>query len=102
MVTNLQRDGFTVGEVGSLEYDSVPLWRSLSAVGIIAGLLLFATLYPGLWGAFMALAVLGLGVVAGSGFNWDALALVAALIFPILGYGLLPKPRVGATCGYAY
>ncbi len=91
LVTNLQRDGFTVGEVGSLEYDSVPLWRNLSAVGIVAGLLLFATLYPGLWGAFMALAVLGLGVVAGSGFNWDALALVAALIFPILGYGMLPS-----------
>jgi hypothetical protein len=91
LVTGLERDGFTVGEVALLEYNSIPLWRAASATGVVAGLILFATLYPGLWGALIASAVLGLGVVAGGGFNWDALALVAALIFPVIGYGVLPN-----------
>lgn len=81
--------GFTVGEVEAVAYRSPVVLRALASVGILAGLVLLAGLYPGLWGVFVAGGVLALGVLAG-GVSWDALALVAALTFPVLGYALLP------------
>ena len=88
--TSLEADGYSIGEVRRLEYDTVPALRALSAVGILAGLALLALMYPGIWGVVVAVAVLSLGILAG-GPDWDALALAAALAFPVLGYGLLPK-----------
>ncbi len=87
----LERDGFVIGKVKPLEYDTDLLLRYLSTVGIIAGLLLLVMMYPINWGIFVALGLLGLAVFAGKGLNWDALALVTALTFPVLGYGLLPQ-----------
>ena len=87
----LERDGFVIGEVKPLEYDTSPFLRYLSSIGVIAGLLLLIMIYPVNWGVLVALGLLGLGVFAGEGFNWDALALIAALSFPVLGYGLLPQ-----------
>ncbi len=87
----LEKDGFVIGKVRSLEYETDPLLRYLSALGIIAGLLLLVMIYPINLGIFVALCLLGLGVLAGEGLGWDSLALVAALTFPVLGYGLLPK-----------
>lgn len=93
----LGRSGFSIGEVALLDIDYLPnaLLRALSAAGIAAGLALLSLLYPGAWGVFIAAAVLGLGVLAGGGLNWDAWALAAALAFPVLGYGLF-KPRPAA------
>ncbi|MFX3793567.1 hypothetical protein ACJBQ4_11225, partial [Streptococcus suis] len=45
---------------------------------------------PAPWGAVTGLAVLGLGVLAG-GPDWDALALAAALVFPVIGYAHLEE-----------
>ncbi len=87
----LEKDGFIIGAVKPLEYDTNPLLRYLSAVGVIAGLLLLIMIYPINWGVFIALCLLGLGTFASKGLDWDALALIAALTFPVLGYGLLPQ-----------
>ena len=88
----LEADGFTVGPLETLElnYQTNTLLRGLSAVGVVSALGLLALLYPGVWGPLVAAAVLGLGVAAG-GVGWDALALAAALAFPVIGYGHLPE-----------
>jgi hypothetical protein len=85
--TALEREGFEVGPLGTLqiEYRPSAALRALSSLGVLAGLALLALAYPAPWGATIALAVLGLGLLAG-GFDWDALALVAALVFPVIGY----------------
>jgi hypothetical protein len=83
----LEREGFQVGPLETLQIDyrtSAPL-RALSAVGVLAGLALLALAFPAPWGALVSLALLGLGLLAG-GLDWDALALVAALVFPVIGY----------------
>ena len=85
----LEGSGYRVGPVRPLTFESSPLLRALSGVGVLAGVGLLMTLYPGLWGVLVGLGVLGLGVVAG-GLSPDALALAAALSFPVLGYALLP------------
>ncbi|MDZ7704702.1 MAG: DUF5693 family protein [Trueperaceae bacterium] len=90
---DLEANGFTVGAIVRPEYDATLWLRALSTVGVIAGLALLATLYPGGWGVVVAAALLALGVLAGGGLNWDALALVAALSFPVIGYGLFPEKR---------
>lgn len=86
----IELDGFEIGTVQRISYQSTPLLRWLSAIGVLAGLLLLVLMYPVAWGIAVTLAVLGLGVLAG-GMSWDALALAAALSFPVLGYGLLPQ-----------
>jgi len=91
LTKTLKAEGYTIGSLTSLEYEGKPLLRQLSIIGVIAGLLLLATLYPQPWGILVSLAVLALGILAGGGLNWDALALCAALSFPLLGYGLLSK-----------
>ncbi|MDZ7708101.1 MAG: DUF5693 family protein [Trueperaceae bacterium] len=91
LVAALEASGF---EIGPLPLDQESLgdyapsrWlRAAAAVGVLAGLGLLAALYPGVWGLLAAAAVGGLGVVA-AGLDWDALALIAALVFPVLGYG---------------
>jgi len=85
----LGADGYRVGEIEGLSYSSPTPLRALCAVGVLAGLALLATLYPGAWGVLVAGGVLALGVLAGGGLNWDALALASALTFPVLGYALL-------------
>ena len=86
--SRLEREGYEVGPLRGLELSYTTSWvlRGLSAVGIVAALGLLARLYPGVWGPLMALGVVGLGLVA-NGFSWGALALAAALCFPVIGYG---------------
>jgi hypothetical protein len=95
----LEREGFEVGPLEPLRIDYRPnsLLRAASAVGVFAGLGLLALAYPGPWGAVVALAVLLLGVLA-AGADWDALALTAALVFPVIGYAHL-RERLGAILG---
>jgi len=87
----LERDGF---EIAPLEPPddgyAPPTWlRAVSAVGVLAGLALLATALPPGWGAAVAAAVLGLALGA-AGPSWAAVALIAALVFPVLGFALLP------------
>lgn len=94
----LDAAGFEVGplpldaaqELG--EYAPAAALRAAAALGVLAGLALLAGLYPGAWGPAAALAVAGLGLAA-AGASWDALALIAALTFPVLGYGFFPDRR---------
>jgi hypothetical protein len=88
----LRREGYEIGALPSLElnYEAAPLLRGLSAVGIMAALVLLALMYPGVWGLLVALAVLTLSFFAGR-FDWDTLALMAALTFPVIGYGHLKE-----------
>lgn len=88
----LAQEGYDVGPLPTLAvtYETVPLLRALSGVGILAGLGLLALMYPGLWGPFIAFCVLALGVLA-NGLSWGALALTAALIFPVIGFGHLSE-----------
>jgi hypothetical protein len=97
----LERDGFVVAPLTPPDaaYRPDAGLRAAAAIGVLAGLTLLATAFPPGWGALMAVAVLGLGLLAG-GFSWAALALVAALVFPVLGFALLPwRPwaLLGAT-----
>ncbi len=87
----LAREGFEVGPIAPPDAGYVPaLWARIgAALGIAAGLVLLATAFPAPWGAWAAAAVAALAVLAG-GFDWAALALVAALVFPVLGFALLP------------
>ncbi|MGL4611903.1 MAG: DUF5693 family protein [Trueperaceae bacterium] len=88
----LAKEGYTVGALPSLElhYEASPLLRGLSAIGIFAALVLLALMYPGVWGLLVALGVFGLAFIAGR-FDWDTLALAAALTFPVIGYGHLKE-----------
>ncbi len=93
LATALKKDGYDIGplrQMLELNYEDSPLLRSLSAVGIFAGLVLLALMYPGVWGILVAGAVLALSFFAGR-LDWDTLALVAALTFPVLGYGHLKE-----------
>ncbi|MCA9835417.1 MAG: hypothetical protein KC422_00815 [Trueperaceae bacterium] len=92
LVATLEGEGYKIGPLPVLEfnYHPSPLLRALSSIGIIAALILLALLYPGIWGVLVALAVAALGLLAGK-LDWDALALIAALSFPVLGYGYFSK-----------
>ncbi len=93
LTTALKKDGYKIGPLSrllELNYEAPPLLRGLSAVGVVAGLILLATMYPGVWGVLVAGAVLAVSFFAGR-FDWDTLALAAALTFPVLGYGHLKE-----------
>jgi hypothetical protein len=83
----LRRDGFAVAPLplADVPYAAPLPLRLAAAVGIVAGLALLALAFPAPWGAFAAAAVAGLGLLAG-GLSWAALALIAALVFPVLGF----------------
>ncbi len=83
----LVSQGYEVGPLTTLgtDYQTIPWLRALAALGILAGLGLLALRFPAPWGVGVA-ALLLLGSVAVAGPRWDALALVAALIFPVLGF----------------
>jgi hypothetical protein len=87
----LAREGFEVGPIAPPDagYAPAPWARIGAALGVVAGLVLLATAFPAPWGALAAAAVAALAVLA-AGLDWAALALVAALVFPVLGFALLP------------
>lgn len=86
----LELEGYTIAPLDFTEttYRTSTLLRSLAAVGVVAGLLLLALLYPGAWGPIVAAGVIVVAAAAG-GFHWDALALIAALVFPVIGLAYL-------------
>ena len=87
----LARDGFVVAPLAppDAEHRPSPLLRLGAGIGVFAGVVLLATTLPLGWGLLAAGGVLGLGLLA-AGVSWAALALAAALAFPVLGYALLP------------
>ncbi len=93
----LAREGYAVGPLTTLDldYQTSTLLRGLAALGVLAGLLLLVSAFPAPWGWAAAGGIVGLGVLAG-GPRWDAVALIAALCFPILGYALL-RSRIGSV-----
>lgn len=95
----LAADGFEVRALATQQdeiagYEPSPLLRGASALGVAGGLLLLIGLFPVGWGAAAAFGVAGLAVVAG-GVGPDAVALIAALVFPVLGYGYFGERRRG-------
>lgn len=88
----LRQAGYTVAPLQeqSFHYRTSTLLRALAGVGVLAGVLLLIGLFPGPWGVVAAVLVALLGLAAG-GASWDALALMAALAFPVLGYGHLRR-----------
>lgn len=94
LVTALESEGYRVGPLTTLDttFETNRVLRTLSAVGVLAGLALLALSMPAPWGWLAAAAVLALGVLA-AGLDWGALALTAALVFPVLGL-LLWQRRV--------
>ncbi len=97
----LERAGFTVGglELRDVDYSPSPRPRLAAALGIAAGLALLALAFPAPWGALAALAIAALAVLS-AGLSWPAAALVAAIVFPVLGFALLrhgPLALIGAT-----
>jgi hypothetical protein len=87
----LERDGFAVAHLAPPDagYAPAPWLRATAGVGVIAGLALLATTLPPGWGALVVAGVLGIALLA-AGPSWAALALIAALVFPVLGFALLP------------
>lgn len=90
--TALRSAGYQVGPLQSqtFHYHTSALLRALSGIGVAAGVLLLIGLFPAPWGVLVAALVAVLGLAAG-GPRWDALALMAALSFPVLGYGHLRR-----------
>jgi hypothetical protein len=83
----LRRDGFVVAPLplADVAYSAPLPLRIAAAVGIVAGLGLLALAFPAPWGALAAAMVALLGLLA-AGPSWAALALVAALVFPVIGF----------------
>jgi hypothetical protein len=92
LTSALKSAGYQVGplQTQTFHYHTSTALRALAGVGVLAGVLLLIGLFPGAWGLLVAALVAILGVAAG-GPRWDALALMAALTFPVLGYGHLRK-----------
>lgn len=88
----LTREGYQVGPLDTLEIDyaTSTVLRGLSALGVVAALVLLALLFPAPWGA-LAAAGLTLVSVAAAGPSWGAVALIAALVFPVIGYLSFPR-----------
>jgi len=87
----LEREGFEVAPLAPPDAGyAPPTWlRAVSAAGVLSSLVLLATALPAGWGAAVTAAVLGLALGA-AGVSWAAIALIAALVFPVLGFALLP------------
>ena len=98
---DLEREGFSVGGLTQLDVDYVPnpLLRAAAGAGVVIGLVMLALAFPAPWG-LAAAALLALLALVAAGPSWAALALVAAIVFPVLGFALLrhtPWALLGAT-----
>ncbi len=89
---SFEAEGFLISPLENLElnYKTNSLLRGLSSLGILAAIVLLAFMYPGVWGVVVVLAVAALGLLFGK-LDWAALALMAAVSFPVLGYGYLKE-----------
>lgn len=85
--STLASQGYQVGPLRTDEpgYVPHPWLRAWSALGVLAGLLLLTLRFAAPWGLGAAAGVAVLALAA-AGASWDAVALAAALVFPVLGY----------------
>ncbi|HRP48028.1 MAG TPA: DUF5693 family protein [Trueperaceae bacterium] len=99
LTRSLAAQGYVVGPLSELgtSYVTQAWLRALAALGVAAGVLLLARRFPAPWGA-AALALVVLAALFFAGPSWDAVALLAALVFPTLGY-LTFKERLPAILG---
>ncbi len=86
----LEAEGFTIAplDFSPPDYTTNAFLRGTAAIGVLAGLLLLGLSFPGVWALIVPLAIALLCLVA-AGFGWAAVALAAALVFPVLGYSYL-------------
>lgn len=93
----LEKANLKLGTPAPLEFTQNQALRRLSLLGPLLALALLATCFPWGWlGALTAIGVLGLSLVGG-GFGSSGEALLAACIFPVLGFAL--SRRQGAVVG---
>lgn len=91
IMAGLDRAGFELGAPTPEDYQPNTLLRILSCIGPVAALVLVAISYPLRWlGVLAAVGALGLAVVT-AGPSWGAVALLAAMVFPALGFLLHRK-----------
>lgn len=86
--TGLQRARLELGTPVAIDYRPDPLLRALSAAGPLLALALLALAYP--WvrlGLLVAAGTLAVSLV-GAGRDFSGLALLAACVFPALGFAL--------------
>ncbi len=88
----LASEGYVVEPLASLEtsYATSALLRFGAALGVLGGLVLLAFRFPAPWGA-LSVAALALLSLAVAGASWDAIALLAALTFPVVGFLYFPR-----------
>lgn len=99
LTRTLRAQGYEVGPLGDLgtTYVTSAWLRALAALGVLAGAVLLARRFPAPWGA-AAMALVAIASLFFAGAAWDAVALLAALVFPTLGY-LSFKDRIPAILG---
>ncbi len=87
--TGLAKAGFVYGQPKALEFEPNKTLRMLSMIGPLVGLLLLATTLPWTWlGVAVAAGTLLLCVAATGVRVFDSFALLAAVVFPTLGFAL--------------
>jgi Family of unknown function (DUF5693) len=90
----LDKAQLKLGKPGPLEFASNPTLRRLSVVGPVLGLALLATCFSSVWIAgLVALGTLGVCLVVG-GMGFSGVALLAACVFPTLGFALARETPV--------
>ena len=86
--SGLERASLVYGKPTALEYQPSPLWRQLSLVGPLLALGLLALCFPWQWLGAAAGVVLLLGSTVVGGIGPRGIALLAAIVFPVLGFAL--------------
>jgi hypothetical protein len=97
----LERADMRLGTPTPLEFKQDNLLRRLSLAGPLLGLALFITVFPSqTLGVLVGVAVLGVSFLFG-GFGSRGEALLAAIVFPVLGFALAREKLVdwGRACG---
>ncbi len=96
----LERADMQIGQPTALEFSQNEWLRRLSLAGPLLGLALFATLFPWQWlGVLVALGTLAVSFFFG-GFGSRGEALLAAIVFPVLGFALAREKLIdwGRAC----
>jgi hypothetical protein len=84
----LDKAELKLGRPGPLEFMPDPTLRRLSVLGPALGLALFATCFSSAWlGVLVAVGTVGVCLLVG-GIGFSGVALLAACVFPALGFGL--------------
>jgi Family of unknown function (DUF5693) len=97
----LERASLKLGTPAPLEFSQNELLSRLSLAGPLLGLALFVSVFPSqVLGVLVGLGVLGISFFFG-GFGSRGEALLAAIVFPVLGFALAREKLLdwGRACG---